>query len=93
MIGSEQGPALGAPRCTRPSQCGAYADVPAAAQVIQAASGPPSTSPTKPALMSTTWMYAEYMLLHDYFGRGGNEVMHRLRALRERVLAARAGRR
>jgi hypothetical protein len=32
------------------------------------------------------------MLLHDYFGRGGNEVMHRLRALRERVLAARAGR-
>jgi L-ribulokinase len=37
-------------------------------------------------------MYAEYMLLHDYFGRGGNEVMHRLRALRERVLAARAGR-
>ena len=26
------------------------------------------------------------MLLHDYFGRGANEVMHRLRALRDRVL-------
>ena len=27
-------------------------------------------------------LYAEYMLLHDYFGRGGNDVMHRLTALR-----------
>jgi L-ribulokinase len=33
-------------------------------------------------------LYAEYALLHDYFGRGGNEVMHRLRALRDRVLRA-----
>ena len=23
-------------------------------------------------------LYAEYVMLHDYFGRGGNEVMHRL---------------
>ena len=28
------------------------------------------------------------MRLHDYFGRGANEVMHRLRAIRDRVLAA-----
>jgi L-ribulokinase len=27
-------------------------------------------------------LYAEYLRLHDYFGRGGNEVMHRLRELR-----------
>ncbi len=33
-------------------------------------------------------LYAEYVTLHDYFGRGANEVMHRLRALRDRVLAA-----
>jgi L-ribulokinase len=33
-------------------------------------------------------LYAEYVRLHDYFGRGPNEVMHRLRALRDRVLAA-----
>ena len=26
-------------------------------------------------------LYREYMILHDYFGKGGNEVMHRLRAL------------
>ena len=31
-------------------------------------------------------LYAEYVRLHDYFGRGGNEVMHRLRALRDRIL-------
>lgn len=27
-------------------------------------------------------LYAEYRLLHDYFGRGGNEVMKRLRGIR-----------
>ena len=32
-------------------------------------------------------LYAEYLLLHDYFGRGANEVLHRLRALRDRAEA------
>ena len=27
-------------------------------------------------------LYAEYSLLHDYFGRGTNDVMHRLRAIK-----------
>ena len=31
-------------------------------------------------------LYAEYRELHDYFGRGGNDVMHRLKALRREVL-------
>ncbi|MBR6728382.1 MAG: ribulokinase [Clostridia bacterium] len=30
-------------------------------------------------------LYAEYKLLHDYFGKGGNQVMHRLCALRKEV--------
>ena len=34
----------------------------------------------------------EYLELHDYFGRGGNEVMHRLKALRRRAAARRGGR-
>jgi L-ribulokinase len=35
-------------------------------------------------------LYAEYVRLHDYFGRGGNDVMHRLAALRrEGFLATR----
>jgi L-ribulokinase len=31
-------------------------------------------------------LYAEYLQLHDYFGRGANDVMKRLKALRARVL-------
>jgi L-ribulokinase len=32
-------------------------------------------------------LYAEYLKLHDYFGRGQNDVMKRLKALRQQVLA------
>jgi L-ribulokinase len=35
-------------------------------------------------------LYAEYVRLHDYFGRGGNEVMHRLRVIRDRARKATA---
>jgi L-ribulokinase len=90
LIGSEQGPALGAALHAAVA-AGAYADVPAAARVM----GRKRAAVYQPDEASADVydeMYAEYMLLHDYFGRGGNEVMHRLRALRERVLAARAGR-
>jgi L-ribulokinase len=31
-------------------------------------------------------LYAEYVTLHDYFGRGGNDVMKRLKALRAEIL-------
>ncbi|HJX40695.1 MAG TPA: ribulokinase [Anaerolineales bacterium] len=31
-------------------------------------------------------LYAEYLSLHDYFGRGGNDVMKRLKAIRAEVL-------
>lgn len=33
-------------------------------------------------------LYAEYVRLHDYFGRGGNDVMKRLRAIRGRAVGA-----
>jgi L-ribulokinase len=32
-------------------------------------------------------LYAEYVRLHNYAGRGGNQVLHRLCGLRDRVLA------
>lgn len=32
-------------------------------------------------------LYAEYLALHDYFGRGANDVMKRLKALRAEILA------
>lgn len=31
-------------------------------------------------------LYREYVMLHDYFGRGANEVMKRLKRLREEIL-------
>ncbi|GAB4568494.1 MAG: ribulokinase [Anaerolineae bacterium] len=36
-------------------------------------------------------LYAEYLTLHDYFGRGANDVMKRLKALRAEILAGNAG--
>jgi L-ribulokinase len=91
LIGSEQGPALGSALHAAVA-AGAYADVPAAARTMgrkQAAVYVPDEASSG----VYDQLYAEYMLLHDYFGRGGNEVMHRLRAIRERALAARAGQR
>jgi L-ribulokinase len=34
-----------------------------------------------------TALYAEYRELHDYFGRGGNNVMRRLKAMRRSALS------
>jgi L-ribulokinase len=36
-------------------------------------------------------LYTEYKLLHDYFGRGANDAMKRLRRIRDRALAAAGG--
>jgi len=30
-------------------------------------------------------LFAEYRILHDYFGRGANDVMKRLKAIRKEV--------
>ena len=87
IIGSEQGPALGSALHAAVA-AGAYPDIKAAAAVMgrrQEAVYRPD-----PACADVyDRLYAEYLLLHDYFGRGGNEVMHRLRAMRDRVLAGR----
>jgi L-ribulokinase len=91
LIGSEQGPALGSALHAAVA-AGAYADVPAAARVMGRKRAAVYV-PDEASADVYDEMYAEYMLLHDYFGRGSNEVMHRLRALRQRVLAARAARR
>ena len=84
-LASEQGPARGAALASA-GAAGAYADVPAAA----AAMGGRRTAvyvPDSAAADTYDELYAEYLRLHDYFGRGANEVMHRLRAIRRRALA------
>jgi L-ribulokinase len=32
-------------------------------------------------------LFAEYMTLHDYFGRGANDVMKRMKTMRAGILA------
>jgi L-ribulokinase len=84
VIGSAQGPALGS-AIHAAVAAGAYPDVPSAA----AAMGGKHTGSYVPDPASADvydQLYAEYLLLHDYFGRGANEVMHRLRTMRDRAL-------
>ncbi|HZU56358.1 MAG TPA: ribulokinase [Actinocrinis sp.] len=80
LIGSSQGPALGS-AIHAAVAAGAYPDVPAAARAmgkIERAAYTPD--PQRAAAYEA--LYAEYLRLHDYFGRGANEVLHRLRELR-----------
>ncbi len=87
LIASAQGPALGS-AIHAAVAAGAYPDVPAAAAVMGSMhSGVYSPDPASADVYDE--LYAEYVTLHDYFGRGANEVLHRLRALRGRVLGDR----
>lgn len=83
-IGSRQGPALGA-AIHAAVAAGAYPDVAAASDRMgrrnEAVHRP---DPCRADVYDR--LYAEYRLLHDHFGRGGNDVMKRLRALRREVL-------
>jgi L-ribulokinase len=86
LVGSEQAPALGS-AIHAAVAAGAYPDVPAAAAAMGRMTAA-AYVPDRTAAEIYDQLYAEYTALHDYFGRGGNEVMHRLRALRDRVNAA-----
>jgi len=88
LVGSAQGPAQGS-AIHAAVAAGAYPDVPAAAAAMGSMQpGVYAPDPASAAVYDE--LYAEYVRLHDYFGRGTNEVLHRLRALRGRVLAGRA---
>jgi len=65
---------------------GAYEDVPAAGEAM-GGRGARTYHPEPAAADAYDRLYAEYSRLHDYFGRGENEVMHRLRALRREALS------
>ena len=86
VIVSEQGPALGS-AIHAAVAAGSYPDVPAAAAAMGGKRSEVYT-PDQASADVYDELYAEYTKLHDYFGRGGNEVLHRLRALRDRVLDA-----
>jgi L-ribulokinase len=90
LIGAEQGPALGAAMHAAVA-ARAYADIYAAS----AAMGKILRNvyvPDPAAADSYDALYADYRQLHDYFGRGQNDVLHRLRAISVTARTARAAR-
>jgi L-ribulokinase len=88
VIGSEQGPALGS-AIHAAVAAGAHPDIRAAA----AAMGSVQRAVYQPVpahVVAYDELYAEYTTLHDYFGRGANDVMHRLAARRRAVAKGRS---
>jgi L-ribulokinase len=88
VIGSGQGPAVGSAMHAAVA-AGAYPDIHAAAQAmgkVQRAVYEPDAERAR----AYDALYAEYVTLHDYFGRhggqGGNDVLHRLRRIRREAL-------
>ncbi|MER7334373.1 MULTISPECIES: ribulokinase [unclassified Micromonospora] len=63
---------------------GAYPDVPAASAAMGAARRE-TWHPDPARAAAYDELYADYRALHDHFGRGGTDVLHRLRARRHRT--------
>ena len=90
VVGSAQGPALGSALHAAVA-AGAHPDIREAA----AAMGSVERGVYRPdgaAAVAYDALFAEYTALHEHFGRGGNDVMHRLRAIQRHALSDPAGR-
>ena len=89
VIGSTQGPALGS-AIHAAVAAGAYPDVATAAlrmgRVERAA-----FVPDEAGAAAYEPLFEEYVRLHDYFGRGANDVMKRLKSLRRKAIAEKSG--
>ena len=86
--GTSQGPAVGS-AIHAAVAAGSYPDIHAAA----AAMGRKQAGvfvPDHGRADAYDALFAEYTALHDYFGRGGSDVLHRLRALRNAARSRRA---
>jgi L-ribulokinase len=78
-IGSSQAPALGS-AIHAAVAARAYPNVEAASEAMGADPAEVYT-PIAENVAKYEALFAEYSKLHDYFGRGGNDVMHRLKAI------------
>jgi L-ribulokinase len=85
LIGSDQGPALGAAMHAAVA-AGAYEDIEAAAQTMGKLTRD-AYLPDAAAADVYDELFADYTSLHDHFGRGGDDVMHRLRRPRKELVA------
>lgn len=86
VIDSEQGPALGS-AIHAAVAAGAYPGVHEAAEAMGRVKHAVYT-PDEGRARQYDRLYAEYDLMHDYFGRGANDVMKRLKTMRREVLGA-----
>jgi L-ribulokinase len=87
VIGSEQGPALGS-AIHAAVAAGVHADVASAAQAMgRVRRGVFVPDASRAAAYDA--LFAEYLALHDHFGRGGTDVMKRLKALRRKAIQTR----
>ena len=82
-IAGEQGPALGS-AIHAAVAAGAYPDIRSAAAAM-GKSNRGVYQPNEADAKVYDRIYAEYELLHDYFGRGANDAMKRLKALKREV--------
>lgn len=83
-IASEQGPALGS-AIHAAVAAGAYPSVAEAGEAMGRAERG-KYQPNPAAADAYDRLFAEYSLIHDYFGRGANDVMKRLKAIRREAL-------
>ncbi|EMY35545.1 ribulokinase [Arthrobacter crystallopoietes BAB-32] len=83
-IGSTQGPALGS-AIHAAVAAGAYPDIHAASEAMGAAAGI-VYEPIPYNVARYEELFAEYTALHDYFGRGANTVMHRLKRFQRNAM-------
>ncbi len=84
-IASEQGPALGS-AIHAAAAAGAYASVAEAGEAMGRVERG-KYQPNPEAADAYDALFAEYTLVHDYFGRGANDVMKRLKAMRKEALS------
>ncbi|THF69719.1 ribulokinase [Deinococcus sp. Arct2-2] len=86
VLDVEQGPALGSAMHAAVA-AGVYPDIGAAAEKMgQVQRGVYTPNPSNVAVYNQ--LYAEYLTLHDYFGRGLNDVMKRLKRLSGEAVTA-----
>ena len=88
-IDSQQGPALGS-AIHAAVAAGAYPDVATAARAMGRVNRG-VFQPIKANVAAYDDLFAEYRALHDHFGRGGSDVMMRLKALRRKAAGNGAG--
>ena len=84
VIGSEQGPALGS-AIHAAVAAGAYPDVTSGGRGDGPAGAARCTSRSPANADRYDELFAEYTALHDHFGRGGSDVMRRLKRIRREV--------